>query len=73
MGTKYWGAMVDWLKATVAADNKISAQDVDMLHITDDVDEAIEILIQAESRRKALVDERGVIRGVADEETSGTL
>ncbi|MCX6404609.1 MAG: TIGR00730 family Rossman fold protein [Actinobacteria bacterium] len=73
MGTKYWGAMVDWLKATVAADNKISPEDVDMLHITDDVDEAIKILMQAESRRKALVDEWGVIRGVGDDAPPGIL
>jgi hypothetical protein len=73
IGTKYWGAMVDWLKATVAADNKISPEDVDMLHITDDVDEAIKILMQAETHRKALVDERGVIRGGGTESSSGTL
>ena len=73
IGTKYWGAMVDWLKATVAADNKISPEDVDMLHITDDVDEAIKILMHAEIHRKALVDERGVIRAGGAESSSGTV
>ena len=71
IGTKYWGAMVQWLKETVAVDNKISPEDVDMLHITDDIDEAIKILIQAEARRKALVDEWGMIRGATDEAPPG--
>jgi hypothetical protein len=73
MGTKYWGAMVDWLKSTVAADEKISPEDVDMFHITDDIDEAIHILIQAQARRKALVDEWGMIRGATDEAPPGMM
>ena len=73
IGKAYWGAMVDWLIATVAADNKISPEDVDMLHITDDIDEAIKILMQAEARRKALVDEWGMIRGIVDEAPPGML
>jgi len=73
MGTKYWGAMVDWLRSTVAADNKISPNDVDMLHITDDVDEAIEILMAYETTRKSLVDERGVMRSNGEGDTPGTV
>ncbi len=40
-GTQYWGGLVDWLRHTMAADGKISPGDIDMLHVTDDVDDAI--------------------------------
>ena len=40
-GTEYWGGLIDWLRNTMLADGKISAADIDMLHLTDDVDEAV--------------------------------
>jgi uncharacterized protein (TIGR00730 family) len=40
-GTEYWGGLIDWLKSTMLADGKVNAADVDMLHLTDDVDEAV--------------------------------
>ncbi len=40
-GTEYWGGLIDWLRNTMLTDYKVSAQDIDMLHITDDVDEAV--------------------------------
>ncbi len=40
-GTEYWGGLIDWLRNTMLTDCKVSAEDIDMLHITDDVDEAV--------------------------------
>ena len=40
-GTEYWGGLIDWLRNTMLTDYKVSAEDIDMLHITDDVDEAV--------------------------------
>lgn len=40
-GTQYWGGLVDWLRDTMAVDGKISPDDIDMLLVTDDIDEAI--------------------------------
>lgn len=40
-GTAYWGGLVDWLRDTMLADGKVAAADIDMLHVTDDVDEAV--------------------------------
>jgi uncharacterized protein (TIGR00730 family) len=40
-GSAYWGGLVDWLRDTMEADGKISPGDVDMLHVTDDVDDAV--------------------------------
>ncbi|MCW2831421.1 MAG: family Rossman fold protein, partial [Aeromicrobium sp.] len=32
---------VDWLRDTMLADGKVGAADIDMLHVTDDIDEAV--------------------------------
>ncbi len=40
-GTKYWGGLIDWLRNTMLPDGKVSALDIDMLHLTDDVEDAV--------------------------------
>jgi uncharacterized protein (TIGR00730 family) len=40
-GTAYWAGLVDWLRTTMLPDGKILQADVDMLKLTDDVDEAV--------------------------------
>ncbi|MGJ9411113.1 TIGR00730 family Rossman fold protein [Aeromicrobium sp. CF4.19] len=40
-GTEYWGGLIDWLRSTMLPDAKISEADLDLLLLTDDVDEAV--------------------------------
>jgi uncharacterized protein (TIGR00730 family) len=40
-GTAYWAGLIDWLRTTMLPDGKILQADVDMLKLTDDVDEAV--------------------------------
>lgn len=42
IGTDYWGGLVAWLRDRMAADGKINPEDVDLLLVTDDLDEAVE-------------------------------
>ncbi|MET0929278.1 MAG: TIGR00730 family Rossman fold protein [Aeromicrobium sp.] len=44
-GTAYWGGLVAWLRETMLADGKVGAADIDMLHVTDDIDEAISYFV----------------------------
>jgi uncharacterized protein (TIGR00730 family) len=44
-GSAYWGGLVDWLRDTMLADGKVGAADIDTLHVTDDIDEAISYFI----------------------------
>ncbi|MBD8605285.1 TIGR00730 family Rossman fold protein [Aeromicrobium sp. CFBP 8757] len=44
-GSAYWGGLVDWLRDTMQADGKVGPGDIDMLHVTDDVDEAISYFV----------------------------
>ena len=40
-GTEYWGGLLDWLRSTVLPGGKIAAPDLDLIHVTDDVDDAV--------------------------------
>lgn len=41
VGTAYWGPLVDWLRDTVAEEGAIAASDLDLIHLTDDVEDAV--------------------------------
>ena len=47
IGVDYWQGLLDWLRDTVLADGKISQPDLDMLTLTDDVDEAVALMVAA--------------------------
>ena len=47
LGTRYWGGLFDWLRTVVLPDGKVSARDLDIFHLTDDVSEAVSIVVQA--------------------------
>jgi uncharacterized protein (TIGR00730 family) len=42
VGTSYWAGLVDWLHARVAGEGKIDAGDLDLMHVTDDLDDIVE-------------------------------
>jgi uncharacterized protein (TIGR00730 family) len=45
MGTSYWGGLLDWLRDTAAGLGTIGAKDVDLITLTDDVDEAMRTVL----------------------------
>ena len=47
VGSAYWSGLVDWLRQRVAADGNISAGDLDLLHLTDDLDAVVGIVERA--------------------------
>lgn len=48
-GSEYWGGLIDWLRNTMLPDGKVNALDIDMLHITDDIDEAVAWFVAKDS------------------------
>jgi uncharacterized protein (TIGR00730 family) len=40
--TDYWGELMGWVKGELLADGMISPNDLDLLFVTDDLDEAVE-------------------------------
>ena len=47
----YWGEMFDWINGELLADGMISPGDVELLHCTDDPDEAVQLVLDAYARR----------------------
>jgi uncharacterized protein (TIGR00730 family) len=54
LGTEYWGGLLAWLRGTAADMGTINLRDLDLLTITDDVDEAIAAIVAADTPRGGL-------------------
>ena len=49
----YWGEMIDWIKGELLADGMISPDDIELLHVTDDVDDAVRLVLECYDHRCA--------------------
>jgi uncharacterized protein (TIGR00730 family) len=47
LGVSYWTGLLDWLRETALAQGTIKQTDLDMLRLTDDVDEAVGVMVTA--------------------------
>ncbi|MDQ1697501.1 MAG: hypothetical protein QOJ03_2854, partial [Frankiaceae bacterium] len=47
-GTAYWQGLIDWLRTTMQSEGKVNAADVDLLQLSDDVDEVVDIIRASE-------------------------
>ncbi|WP_448613994.1 LOG family protein [Modestobacter sp. URMC 112] len=50
-GSSYWSGLVDWIRETMVTAGTVSPGDLDLLHVTDDVDEVIELIQAADAAR----------------------
>ncbi|MEV6156261.1 TIGR00730 family Rossman fold protein [Nonomuraea sp. NPDC052129] len=51
MGSEFWGGLMDWIKSTLLDTGKIAKQDLDLITVTDDVEEAVRIIVDADLKR----------------------
>jgi len=56
VGTGYWAGLIDWLRHRLVADKKIAEADLDLISLTDDVDEVVRIVRQAAKRHRGQED-----------------
>jgi uncharacterized protein (TIGR00730 family) len=49
--TDYWGELMGWIKGELLADGMIAPNDLDLLFVTDDLDEVVERVRQGYERR----------------------
>jgi uncharacterized protein (TIGR00730 family) len=47
LGSEYWGGLYDWIAKTVLDSGKIGEKDLALLHLTDDVDDAVRVVREA--------------------------
>jgi uncharacterized protein (TIGR00730 family) len=49
----HWSELLDWVRAELFDDRLISPGDIDLLHVTDDVEEVVELVVDSFERRVA--------------------
>jgi uncharacterized protein (TIGR00730 family) len=49
----YWDELLEWIRGELLADGMISPDDVDLLYVTDDLDEALALVLECYDRRCA--------------------
>jgi len=47
MGVAQWEGLIDWMRETMLAEKRIAQSDLDMLTLTDDVEEAVALMVKA--------------------------
>jgi uncharacterized protein (TIGR00730 family) len=65
-GTRYWGALMDWIREFAMKENKVSEADLHLLHLTDSPAEIVKIIVDSQSSlhnlRDGVSDEYGAVR-----------
>ncbi|MEP6630222.1 MAG: LOG family protein, partial [Lapillicoccus sp.] len=51
VGTAYWGGLLAWLREVAVERGTVSASDLDLVQLTDDVDEAVRMVTRGASAR----------------------
>ncbi|MCR3747976.1 MULTISPECIES: TIGR00730 family Rossman fold protein [Lentzea] len=46
-GTEYWQGLYDWIQSSVLAGGKVGEKDLALLHLTDDIDDAVRVVKDA--------------------------
>ena len=49
----YWSEMIDWIRGELLADGMISPDDIELLRVTDDADEAVRLVLGSYEQRSA--------------------
>jgi uncharacterized protein (TIGR00730 family) len=51
IGSTYWSGLLGWLRDRVAAEGKLDGVDLELLRVTDDIGEAISLMVESRARR----------------------
>ncbi len=71
IGHDYWDGLVNWMKNTMLKDyGTISAPDLKLFRVTDDVKEAVKIIVDAHKHRRAAERQDSATTGAAGERTA---
>ena len=50
-GSSYWSGLVDWIRDTMAAQGTVGPNDLELLHVTDDIGEVVRLIQAADAAR----------------------
>ncbi len=63
-GTEYWGGLIDWLRNTMLENGKISAEDLDLILLTDSAEEACEYILACNNEQNVREELEESVRAV---------
>jgi uncharacterized protein (TIGR00730 family) len=66
VGTAHWADLLDWVRDELLRERLISPEDVDLLHVTDDPDDAVRLIVEGYENRTGAASP--VAQGKADAE-----
>src|SRR3954454_23473867 len=52
-GSAYWSGLIDWIRGSMLTQGTVSEADLDLLHVTDDIDEVVSVIQAADAARPA--------------------
>jgi uncharacterized protein (TIGR00730 family) len=52
VGAAYWEGLLDWVRATLLVRGTVSAADIDLIAVVDDIDEAVQMIVTADRDRR---------------------
>ena len=55
-GSEYWSGLLDWIKTTLVEMELIQESDLKLITLTDDIDEAVDIMLQHRKAKQKLID-----------------
>jgi uncharacterized protein (TIGR00730 family) len=70
MGTWYWRGLLDWMRDTMAEEGKIGPEDLQLICVTDDVDEAVRHIVEADAALTAEQEAASTARAASDRSES---
>jgi uncharacterized protein (TIGR00730 family) len=65
MGRSYWAGLLDWLRGPVLDGGMIAPPDLDLITVTDDVEEAVATVVAGHRRRQTVLAERRAAKAAA--------
>ena len=69
LGSDYWQGLIDWLRDRMLAEGKISPADMELFTMTDDVEEAVRVILERhEQRHSAAASQREYREAVREAE-----
>ncbi|GLY73220.1 cytokinin riboside 5'-monophosphate phosphoribohydrolase [Actinoallomurus iriomotensis] len=72
VGTAFWGGLIDWIKNQMLPAGKIADEDMDLIHVTDDPAEVVQIVRRAHETQERLLEERAAQDELAAEGGNGS-
>lgn len=55
-GRDYYAGLVDWMRNTLAGTGAIDLEDLDLITVTDDIDEAVAVMVDHREQKKKLIE-----------------